>query len=158
MNTGAFSVAVATSYTVVFVARNDTGPVANFRTLPMEITLVIGLYRRSTSRVAAGNGICTAGRQGMLAQLLTLRRICWPLCVQRRVLRRSSLTVSKSDQRRWAPTLLMVSQSGAGSLLRGTLANGPIAMFGIYEGDITADGSWSDMTAWVDSHYGITQP
>lgn len=33
---------------------------------------------------------------------------------------------------------------------------GPIALIGIYNGDITADGSWADFESWVTSHYGIT--
>lgn len=34
--------------------------------------------------------------------------------------------------------------------------NGAMAFVGIYEGDITADGSWSDFKTWVTDHYGIT--
>ena len=34
--------------------------------------------------------------------------------------------------------------------------SGSIAFVGIYEGDITADGSWADMETWVTDHYGIT--
>lgn len=40
----------------------------------------------------------------------------------------------------------------------GNCFKGNIALIGIYEGDITADGQWSNFTAWVDEHYGITQP
>lgn len=31
-----------------------------------------------------------------------------------------------------------------------------IAFIGIYEGDITADGSWADMQSWVSDHYGVS--
>ena len=33
---------------------------------------------------------------------------------------------------------------------------GDIAFIGIYEGDITADGEWSNFTTWVEDHYGLT--
>lgn len=33
--------------------------------------------------------------------------------------------------------------------------SGAVALVGIYEGDITADGAWDDFKAWVTSHYGI---
>ena len=33
---------------------------------------------------------------------------------------------------------------------------GNIALIGIYEGDITADGSWSDFETWAEDHYGLT--
>lgn len=33
---------------------------------------------------------------------------------------------------------------------------GSIALLGIYEGDITADGNWSAFKTWAASHYGIT--
>lgn len=44
----------------------------------------------------------------------------------------------------------------------GALTNGTqqsdctVALFAIYDGDITADGSYSDFKTWVDDHYGIT--
>ena len=31
-----------------------------------------------------------------------------------------------------------------------------LALVGIYEGDITADGSWAGMQSWVSSHYGVS--
>ena len=34
--------------------------------------------------------------------------------------------------------------------------NGTIALIGIYEGDVTADGSWSDFQTWASDHYGVT--
>ena len=33
---------------------------------------------------------------------------------------------------------------------------GGISLVMVYEGDITADGSWSDMQSWVSTHYGVT--
>ena len=35
--------------------------------------------------------------------------------------------------------------------------NGQIAFIGIYEGDITTDGAYDDLKAWVHYHYGIAQ-
>ena len=44
-----------------------------------------------------------------------------------------------------------------GNLRAGTFScEGHIAMLGIYEGDITADGSWGDFTTWVEDHYGLS--
>jgi hypothetical protein len=34
--------------------------------------------------------------------------------------------------------------------------SGQIAFLGIYEGDITANGSWANFETWVTDHYGIT--
>lgn len=31
-----------------------------------------------------------------------------------------------------------------------------VAFFGVYEGDITGDGSWADFQSWASSHYGVT--
>jgi hypothetical protein len=33
---------------------------------------------------------------------------------------------------------------------------GEIAMIGLYQGDISAHGSWGDFKTWITSHYGIT--
>lgn len=33
---------------------------------------------------------------------------------------------------------------------------GSIAFVGLYEGDITADGAWSDLQTWASDHYGVT--
>lgn len=33
---------------------------------------------------------------------------------------------------------------------------GHLAFLGVYEGDVTADGSWSDFTDWAEDHYGLT--
>ena len=33
---------------------------------------------------------------------------------------------------------------------------GAIAFVGVYEGDITTDGSFADLETWVEDHYGIT--
>lgn len=44
-----------------------------------------------------------------------------------------------------------------GNLSAGTFScRGYIALIGIYEGDITADGSWSAFEAWVEEHYGLS--
>jgi len=39
---------------------------------------------------------------------------------------------------------------------RSSELDGAVALVGIYEGDITADGSWADFKTWIDDHYGIT--
>lgn len=44
-----------------------------------------------------------------------------------------------------------------GNIIAGAQSlKGSMALFGIYEGDITADGSWSDFTDWAEDHYGLT--
>ena len=42
-----------------------------------------------------------------------------------------------------------------GSDLIGGL-NGRMALVGLYQGDISGDGSWSALKTWVTAHYGIT--
>jgi hypothetical protein len=45
---------------------------------------------------------------------------------------------------------------GAHATLNTLGANGDIALVGVYEGDIEADGSWSSFETWAETHYGLT--
>lgn len=51
------------------------------------------------------------------------------------------------------------ANAGATTIQSAVIGGTPVqaySLVGIYEGDITADGAWSDFEAWVENHYGLS--
>ena len=56
-------------------------------------------------------------------------------------------------------TTVIDANAGSTTIQSAVVGGAPVqaySLVGIYEGDITADGSWASMVAWIEDHYGLS--